>query len=224
MSVDIVGQGIYTFSETARLTRASVGRVRAWFVGERSALGPVVRSDYAEGGPGKNLVSFLDLIDALVIGRLRKAGVSLQHLRKIHGALGEELRTNHPFSKKNFLTDGKKVFVHVASQLGDEKLKEVFTNRLAFPQILLPYLKQIDYHAEGLLASRWNICKGVVLDPTRRFGKPILSANGIATSVLAAAYRANGSDADLVADWYGLSVDDVRIATQFEGSFDRKVA
>lgn len=220
----IVGQGIYTFSEAARLTGVSTRRISAWFLGGESTLGQVIRSDYAEHGPSAKLISFLDLIDTLIIGQLRDHGLSLQYLRKIHAALIKELHSPHPFGRQEILTDGKRVFIHVADRLGDEKLKEVFTNRLAFPEILLPYLEQIDYHPRKLLPVRWNISEGVVVDPQRRFGKPIIDANGIPTAVLAAALNANNSNRELVAEWYGVSPGDVELASQFERGLTRKIA
>ena len=58
----------------------------------------------------------------------------------------------------------------------------------------------------------------VVVDPAICLGKPIVEQTGIPTFVLASAYRANGQNADLVADWYNVNPDHVLAAVRFESS------
>lgn len=224
MTSQMLGQGVYTFSEAARLTGLSVARVRAWFTGKRTQLGPVIRSDYFGIRKTGSLVSFLDLIDAFVVGHLRKQGFSLQYLRKVHEVLIQEFRTPHPFCQKNLLTDGKRIFLHVAYELDDEVLKDILTRQHAFPKVLRPYLRQVDYDPGTLRAKCWHISQGVVVDPQRQFGKPIVEAAGIPTAVLAAAYRANGEDPDLVGEWYGVDPEHVVLAVDFESRLHEAAA
>jgi len=216
MSIGILGHGVYSFSEASRLTGLSTQRVRAWFTTGWSDLGPVVRSDYADKKGTGNLLGFLDLIDALVVGQLRKLGLSLQYLRKVYIALTREFQTNHPFSWKGLYTDGKVIFIRVAKELNDEELKEIVSRQQAFPEVLLPYLDQLDYDPETLLARRWNIFPDVVIDPSRRYGKPIVASSGLPTAILAKAFYVNGEDAESVGEWYGVDVGQVRTAVEFE--------
>ncbi len=50
------------------------------------------------------------------------------------------------------------------------------------------------------------------------FGKPIVEAVGVPTSILAAAYEANQKDAARVARWYNVQPEHVMAAVAFEGS------
>lgn len=217
--LDVLGQGVYSFSEAARLTRTNVNRLRYWFLGRKDGLPPLRESDCASWAKGPCALSFLDLVDALMVGRIRDEGVSLQYLRKAHEALIREFNTPHPFSRRNLLTDGKQIFVHVAHEFEDERLRELVTSQYAFPKILRPYLRQLEYEPASLLARRWHVYQGIVIDPDRQFGKPVVESNGIPAAVIAAAYRANDLDADLVADWYGISPDEVRLAVAFEADY-----
>jgi uncharacterized protein (DUF433 family) len=213
--MNYLGQGIYGLAEVARLTGTNVKRLRPWFVGRSDRPGSIIRADDLR--PGRRAVSFHALIDALVVVKLRDDyGVSMQYLRKVHGRLIDEFDTPHPFSRKNFLTDGKQVFVSEADELGEEHLKEILSRQQAFPKVLRDYLKLIEYDSGTLLARKWHISHGVVIDPERRYGKPIVDSVGIATGILAATYEANNHDVTAVAHWYGISHKDVMVAVEFE--------
>jgi uncharacterized protein (DUF433 family) len=210
----LIGQGVYGISEAARLTGLKPSRVREWFRG-RPPRGtkPVFHSDYPPVG-GDFAVSFHDLVEVYVSGRLRDHGVSLQTLRKVHGRMKKDLQSDHPFCRQELLSDGKVVFARNVDEAGREELAEVLTGQKVFPQIILPFLKRIDY--ERLLARRWRIAERVVVDPAICLGKPTVQGIGIATAILAASYQANGEDAEAVAGWYDVHADDVSAAVRFE--------
>ena len=163
-------------------------------------------------------ISFLDLIELFVAGQLREHGVSLQSLRKVRGQLKKDLRTNHPFCRREVLSDGKRVFVLGLDLEGRREMIDVLNRQRVFAEILLPFLKRIDYDAISKLARKWSIADGVVIDPQRCLGKPIVEEIGIKTSILDSAFKANGNDAELVADWYGVLPSHVKAAVDFERS------
>ncbi len=220
----ILGQGIYSISEAAKLARVSPQKARAWFSGWKSSTGPVLHSDYAEVNDRSDLISFLDLIEVAVASSLRSKGFSLQYLRRAYQQLTKDLATNHPFSHRKLMTDGKKLFLRAADQAGDVELREVVERQYAFDPVLRPYLDHIDWDRQTLLAKTWRISDGVIIDPARRFGKPIVLKAAISTSVLAAAYAANGRSSDLVAAWYGVEPDEVEKAVAFENHFSGRAA
>jgi uncharacterized protein (DUF433 family) len=116
------------------------------------------------------------------------------------------------------------VFVKVAADTGESELVELVSNQQIITRVLLPYLKRIDFDADSLLACRWNIVDGIVVDPARRYGKPIVTSVAIPTAILYAAFRNNGNDFDRVAEWYGVGPDDVKTAVDFEQSRSRDAA
>jgi len=217
MSARILGHGVYTFGEAARLTRLNTRRIRSWF-NERtpvSQIGVVFHGDY----PSRNSLSFLDLIEVLVAGNLREQGVSLISIRKVHCILSEQLQTPHPFCHHELLTDGQSVFVTTAADADEPEMVEILKQQRVFPKVLLPYLKRVDYDKVSQLAKEWNIADGIVIDPSRRFGKPLVATCGIPSSILASAYHANQNNAELVAAWYGIPPQDVRIAVDFQSRY-----
>jgi uncharacterized protein (DUF433 family) len=180
--------------------------------------------DYEDSLPHENTISFLDLIEAAVASQLRLHGVSLIAIRRVHDELSLLLRTPHPFSHSGLYTDGKRVFVRVAERTQDESLIEAIQRQHVFSQVILPYIKHVEYSPDSSLAERWRIYGGVVLDPRRKYGKPIVEACAIPTAILATAYSANNHDVELVADWYGVEPADVVSAVAFEDHTSRIAA
>jgi uncharacterized protein (DUF433 family) len=213
----VLGRGVYTVPQAAKLVGLSPNRVREWFRGRRSEPGrkPVFLSDY---GPVDNFfaISFFDLIDVFVAGQLREHGVSLPTLRRVYSRLEHDLKTRHPFCRQELLTDGEQVFVRSLDRVGDEEIYEVLTKQKVFPKLILPFLRQIDYDRLTIMAARWRITDDVVVDPAICFGTPVVSEAGIPTYVLNAEYRANGKDAEVVAGWYGVRPAAVLAAVRFE--------
>jgi uncharacterized protein (DUF433 family) len=217
--MNAIGHGIYTLPEAARLTHLKSPRVREWFRGRSQVQSgsAVFRSDY-NSVAGDNAISFFDLIDLFVVGQLRNHGVPLQTLRKVHVQLKKDLKTPHPFCRKEVLSDGKNVFTLGLDEQNKAEMVEVLTHQRVFVEILLPFLKRIDYDEVTQLARRWKIADQVVVDPAICLGKPIVSEVGIATAVLAAAFHANRRDAEVVADWYNIHSKHVLAAVEFERS------
>lgn len=219
-----LGHGLYTYGEAARLTNLSARRVRTWFSAPETGSfrhGRVLQRDYGT----ESLISFLDLIEVAVAGHMRQLGISLVSIRKARSSLASYLQTHHPFSHRQLYTDGEKVFVRLEKDAEKHpELIEVISHQHAIPEVLMPYLERVDYDAVSLLARQWNIANGVVIDPARSFGKPIVADCAIPTSVLAAAYAANQQDAEVVAEWYSVTPDNVRAAVEFERSYFRASA
>jgi uncharacterized protein (DUF433 family) len=215
----ILNNGVYSFAEAASLTQLQRSRVREWFrIRSNNGRKAIFVGEYEPIG-GNRAISFLDLIDVFVAGQLREHGVSLQTLRKVYARMSADLNTKHPFSRRELLSDGKKVFLRGLDEEGREELEEALTHQRVFPQFLLPFLKRIAYDEVTHLASRWRIAEAVVIDPAICFGKPVVEAVGIPTAILAAAYDANDKDAAAVADWYNVKQHQVMAAVQFEQKF-----
>jgi len=215
--MDLLGQGIYGLSEVARFTGTNVTRIRPWFLHRSHRPDPLIGGVDRPVGGQPYYVTFHGLIDALVVSRLRdQYSLKMSYLRKVHNRLIEEFQVPHPFSRKDFLTDGQRIFVSYQDECGDETLKDVLSKQQAFSKILHGYLQNIDYDDATLLASRWRIAPGITLDPNRRYGKPIVESVGIPTGILAACYRANQNSIKAVSRWYDISTGDVQQAIAFE--------
>ena len=218
-SVDILGKGVYSIPEAAKLTKIRTQKVSEWFRGRTSPskfFRPIFESDYPILHE-QYAISFLDLIELKIGGSLRGMGVSLPYLRKVYDHLQQEFG-DHPFCKRQIYVGGKKIFTRGLNEKESNSVIETITNQGYFESIILPFLKKIDYDDLTELAIRWRIANLVVIDPAIRFGKPIVEETGIATHVLRQSFYANNEDADFVAGWFGIERRHVEAAVAFENS------
>jgi len=213
---ELLGNGAYSLSEAAKLTRLRIQRVREWFRGRADGTRrPVFASDYRDTCE-ENLISFLDLVEVFIAGQLRSRGVALQTIRKVYGTLQAELDARHPFCRRELFTFGKRIFTHGLDPAGRLEVTDVLTKQKAFPKVIQPFLRSLDYDSATAMARRWRIAPKVVVNPEICFGQPIVEAAGIPTGVLFRAFRANSEKTESVADWYGISREDVIAAVEFE--------
>lgn len=216
----LIGTGTYGLNEAARLTQVHSNTARNWFIGAPSmGRNALFRGDDLRVVNSNRAVSFLDLIDLLVVGRFRAVGVKLQTIRKVYARLIDDLDSSHPFSMRELLTDGRTIFMRTLDHVGDSQLREVISSQHVMPEVLDPYLQKIEYSRETRLAARWHIADGIVIDPDRSFGKPVVASEGTSTYVLAQAYWVNDKDEDLVADLFDTSPQAVLQAVAFEGEY-----
>ena len=213
----LLGNGIYSIAQAARLTGLRPRRVRDWFVGRPTSSRPVKQvfeSDYPAMG-GEHAISFLDLVELFIGGQLREMGVSLPHIRKAYTNL-ENRYGSHPFCSRELLVGGKEIFYRGLDDVEARRIMKAVTDQPYFESIILPFLKNIDYDEATKLAVRWRIAQDVVVDPRIRFGKPIVEEVGISTSVLWSSFYANGENEEMVAEWFGIERRHVRAAVSFE--------
>ncbi len=222
----MLGQGIYISAEIARLTKMHPSRVRSWFLwrSDGSGHGPLFEPDYPPAD-GDYAFSFLDLIDVLVAGQFRdEYNVPMKIVRKAHSVLQEQLDTKHPFCHNDLYTDGKRIFRHAAQHMGEGTLSDVVSKQQFFMHVK-EALHHIDYSEASRLACRWNIARGVVVDPSVSMGKPTIRNTGVATHIITNQYYANKEDAGLVSDLYSVRSKDVMNAVNFENWYrGRRVA
>jgi uncharacterized protein (DUF433 family) len=215
--MEVIGKGVYSVAEASRLTRLRTQRVREWFRGRESAsriFKPVFESDYPVYEE-EYAISFLDLIELNIGGKLRDANVPLPYLRKVYDHLRREYG-DHPFCRRAIYVGEKKIFTRGLDDAESSSVIEAITSQSYFDKIILPFLERIDYDRGTQQAIRWRIADMVVIDPKIRFGEPVVEGVGIATSILRDSYFANDEDASFVARWFGIKAEHVMAAVDFE--------
>ena len=208
----ILGGGVYGIPEAARFADVPTRTARRWFVGSQHT--PALLRPSIPPRDARHAISFLDLIDLLIVGRFRETGVSFQTIRRAYQILRRRFDTPHAFCHRSLFADGETILIEYLDEIGDVHLEEVVTWQHAMRPILREYLREIAYDDATELARLWTIADGITIDPERNFGKPIVD-EGISSCVLYASVLGNHGDTDLVADLFGVAPSSVRHAVAF---------
>ena len=221
---NLIGLGIYSVPEAARLTGINSRTIRRWLRGYSYKVGDelrhspeVVFADLRQIEEAFAL-TFRDLIEVRFVQAFRHHGVSSKTLRAASSLGQRMLQTTHPFSTKAFRTDGKKIFAELANGSGDPKLLDLLADQYVFRKILAPHLyRDLERSADDEVLRWWPMNRTglVVLDPGRSFGQPIINEEGVSTWVLAKAFEAEES-INRVAEWFDVKPASVRAAVTFE--------
>jgi uncharacterized protein (DUF433 family)/DNA-binding transcriptional MerR regulator len=221
----LLGIGVYSVPEAARLTGVSSSRIRRWLQGYSYTSGGAARSSLPLwqrqlASEDSLILSFRDLLEVRFIDAFRRHGVSWKSIRVAAECASEIVHDSYPFSTRRFKTDGRSIFAEILQETGDESLLDLVKSQYEFKSIVEPFLFEgLEFSALGIEPVRWwPLGRGrrVVVDPERAFGQPIVDPESVPTSVLARAFRAEGS-IHAVACWYMVDSKSVEDALEFEG-------
>jgi DNA-binding transcriptional MerR regulator/uncharacterized protein (DUF433 family) len=222
----LLGVGLYSAPQAAKLTGVSTQRIRRWLAGyhfrnasgDRTYSPPVVRQDF-EGSRGR-LLTFRDLLEVRFVSAFRDKGVSWRAIRLCAARAADLFESTHPFSARRFLTDGRSIFADlVKTGIEEAALLDLAENQFAIRQVLIGRLYEgLEYAKSGDRIERWwplGERHRVVLDPARSFGQPIDAKAGVRTNVLAAAFAQEHSYTR-VAQWFDTEARAVKDAVTYE--------
>jgi uncharacterized protein (DUF433 family) len=208
-----VGVGLYSIAEASRILREHHSRLYRW-TNPETGLVPR-RFD-----PDERTITFVELMELHFIKLFRDEGVSLQTIRKASLAASKKFKTLYPFCIKRFDTDGKTIFATLVRKESDaEVIEDLERAQLVFPKVMKPFFHKLEYGKTVEPMRFWPREKAgrIVLDPARRFGKPIDAESGIPTRTIYEALSAGcGQDEATVAKWLGIPVAAVRAAAAYE--------
>jgi uncharacterized protein (DUF433 family) len=224
--------GFYTVPEAARLIRVgSARRIYGWLRGYPDRdIGPLLNRDYQPVGDEEE-VSFLDLMEIRFVMFFREKGVKIASLRKASDTLRKDFSTEHPFALSKVLLRADKADVYVvevlqksAIEAGDVRLRSLVTNNYVMEEIIRQsILPGVEFDTSTSLAKAWkpipDSFPDIIVNPRRAFGQPTISA-GVPTGTLYGAWKTEHENADIVADWFGVSAREVMDAIRFEQTLD----
>ena len=207
---NLFNKGLYTVKDLSQLLGLSSQKVSRWLFGSSNSEG-LYEPNLADYN---KIATFQELIELLAIKSFLDKGVALQTVRKVKDKLIQTENTLYPFSNLNVHTDGKKLFLQDKGNL-----LEPLGGQYQLEKIIRQSLKDVEFEIKKPV--RWWIegqDKGIVIDPTRSFGKPIDNITGIPTGVLYRAWKVNDESEEIVADDFFVTPEVVRRACEFETS------
>ena len=225
-SNSLLGIGLYSVAESARMLRVPAKTVRRWVEGYtfttrgRTGQSDPVFSTQLQRAHDDQIITFADLIELHFVAMFRKNGVSMQRIRQAAAQLARRFNTSHPFAVQRLDTDGRSIFATLQAEwaggASKQVIEELHRMQLVFSEFAPLYFQKIDYRPEDA-GCFWPLGRDgrVVLDRERSFGKPIDHQTGVRTLSL---YRASLSGDSLrsIAAWYRVPIAAIHKSIEYE--------
>jgi uncharacterized protein (DUF433 family) len=198
----------YTIPEAARYVRIPQTTARAWFLGtttgrqqQKRWFEPVLALPL----PDQKLLAFSNLAEMFVLRSLREMGVSLDHIRQAIDTVKAETGLQRPLIEESFRTNGVRLFIDRLGKTQDAVTKQ----QLLLPQLMESHLQRMSWE-DSLAARLYPFPRGIesstddrpiVIDYRRSFGRPIVDAIGVPTSIIFDRWQRGDSIAALAQDY-----------------------
>lgn len=221
---DIYNTPAYRVTDAARYLRIPVETLYSWLKGRsyatkkgQQAFEPLIQRP----DPDATELSFTNLVEAHVLRIIRQTHqIKLEKVRKALDYMGQQFDTSHPLVVKKFQTDGIDLFVDQMDSLVNVSR----SGQLAMRDALKGLLTRVEWNLEGI-ANRFFPVIGLVpependkiifLDPSIRFGKPVIAGKGVPTAAIVSLIDA-GEEIKDVANEFDCTPEQVKAAIQFE--------
>lgn len=221
----------YAPADAARILRVNPATVRAWAFGRTypRADGPQRWPALIEAAdPNTRRLSFRNLVELYVLSVLRRKDgrvplgshdrVRIAKIRKATRALRESMGTAHPLAQVDLHTDWVDLYVEYLGVL-----RNVTADQQSLRTVVERHLQRIERDEQGLARSLFPVTRDddddsprlVVIDPRRRFGRPVLASTNLETAVIAERFW-GGDSTDEIARDFDIGRDAVEEAVRFE--------
>ena len=214
----------YPVTDAARYLRIPLVTLRYWMKGRsygpkngQQAFEPLIQRP----NPESSQLSFTNLVEAHVLRIVRETHqVKLDKVRKALNYMSQQFGTSHPLVTKKFRTDGVDLFVDEMERLVNVSR----SGQLAMRDTLKNLLTRVEWNAEGIANRFFPVIewvpepgndKIIFLDPSIRFGKPVIAEKGVPTAALVSLIDA-GDEIEDVAYEFDCTPEQVRAAIRFE--------
>lgn len=215
----ILGQGVYTPREAARLVGTNPQQILRWTRGSGPSE-PLWHAHYQFLDEDVTEISFLDLVETRVVASMRKAGISLQAIRFALAYAQDKFGIERPFASRLFQTDGSEILMTAVENDGElVSLSKARPGQKVFREIISQSLNDLEYDDD--LAARWRPARfsAVIIDPARNFGDPLLDEYGVSTEVISNEFQ-EFKDLDYLSGIYEIPKKAIRQGIAFEQNLD----
>ena len=199
-----LGSGVYGLPLAAHLSGVTQRQLRYWV--RKGLLRP---SAFDAPYRQRDLFTYVDLVQARVIGRLRGKRLSLQRITKAISWLRDEMQSDDEWHTKTLVTDGEDLFVlmdesgtYSAVVKPGQKVFEIFLGDIASEL------------AKG--GRQLGLGERIESKPAVQGGSPVIRDTRIPTRLIADLVRDGFSPADIARMYPGLTAESVKAAESFE--------
>lgn len=215
---EILGLGVYTPREAARLVGGTPQQIIRWTRGS-GPNDPLWNAQF-QFIEDSTEISFLDLIEVRVVRAMRSAGISSQAIRYAISCAQEKFGIDRPLASRNFKTDGNEILMDAIENDGElVSLSKKRPGQKVFKAVVQQSLDDLEY--EGDYAAKWRpkSHSAIIIDPKRNFGDPVLDEYGISSNTIYQEFL-EFNDAKYLASVYEVPLAAVNSAIRFESGLD----
>lgn len=226
---DIYNTPAYLVSDAARYLRIPTPTLRSWLKGRtydtksgKQTSEPLIQRP----DPALAQLSFTNLVEAHVLRIIRETHqVRLEKVRQALDYMGQQFDTAHPLVMKRFQTDGVDLFV---DQITEDQTKALVNvsrgGQYAMRETLKHLLTRVEWNAKGVASRFFPITdlvtdpqsdKIIFLDPSIRFGRPVVAGKGVPTGAIVDLYNAGDTIEDIAYE-FDCTPSQVKEAIRFE--------
>jgi uncharacterized protein (DUF433 family) len=156
-------------------------------------------------------VPFIAVVEAYVLRALRTLGLSSKRIRGATAAIRAEFGTEYGLATRRIATDGIDVFIYYVEH---DEMARAGDRQMPIRQVINDYLRYIEWDEGDEFPKRLTLRRydpqvaPVVIDPRFAWGTPIVEPAKVPVNTILGMWR-GGETPDVVADEYGLSVEQV---------------
>lgn len=219
----------YRIAHAARIAGRPVPTIRHW-VGRSTRAGPGLPPviDCQDQSDRKGVkISFLDVVEIVVIAAMRRNDMSLQRIRDARTHMRDELGIAHPFAVVLMRGSGKHMTYELIGQshrgdlAGSGQISAPPYDRQGFTDMAGKLFDFEPLPAEGLAVATRIYPRGrsvpLVSDPHVRGGRVTIRGTSLTTDVVQGR-AASGDPIGLIADDFSVTEEEVNAAIAFEAS------
>lgn len=172
--------------------------------------------DAAESRRGELAVSFIALAEGMVLRGFRKAGLTMQYIRKALQALQDDatsagIDARYALASQRLYKHGAKVLVDYSEDDETRRLFELVSKNMVFTPVVEDHLERITYGDDGW-ASRLVLpatpAQLVAVDPLRAAGQPLTIQGGARVVDIIDRFR-GGEAPEFIGRDFGVPPEDV---------------
>lgn len=212
----------YTIPQAAKLAGVSSITVKRWLYGyERpdARMRPVF-GDKKRAREVKFQISFLELMEIVVVGRFRHRTVKLERLRRAHKYARDEFHVDYPFAYFKLKTDGAHVLrAFEERERGTSLLSLDQGGQWTLPGDVVKTLEDFDFEEE--FAMRWfpvGRTVPIVIDPRYGSGRPTITDRRVTVEEIHRHWKA-GQTIDFIAEDFKLEKSLVETTLQYAENY-----
>jgi uncharacterized protein (DUF433 family) len=220
------GVGVYSVTEAARLAHIDADIARRWVFGygPHRCYQELIDPDIPQGR-GPRVMSFAALTELRLAAELYRLGLPAIRIRQAAQSLAD---ISHPFAYQGLRlrTDQHNIFISYEDASGKAELPLLQISgkqrgNFVEEEITKPFFIDVEFSGTTKYSERWlpQVASGlVVLDPSIKFGEPIMLDTRIPTAAVREQLQF-GVPVKEIAAWFEIDEELVNAARRFEAAY-----